>query len=272
MKRVLFLTAAICAACSIVTAQDQQPTGYHNVTCVKVVDGKGPEFREFLETNRKIGQVAVDSGRSTTSYRLRSIMPAGAAATCDYVFISMYKGAPPAPNATDTLPESLQKAGISMSAAEYRSRLNSVGRLVSSELWRTAISVGEMQKGDYVYINHMKVHDAANWMEMERSIWKPMAEAWAKDHSQRGWVVAQPVLPSGTDLKYQAITADVFPSWDAAFAQRPVDKTFKQIHPDKDIDKTFEKLGKVRDLALREFMVVEDKIVPSGKAPAIGQP
>lgn len=271
MNRLLISTIASFAWFTTLIAQNQQqPSGYHSVTCVKVRDGKMADYRQFLDENsHKLGQVLADSGRMSAGYRFRSIMPAGAAATCDYVFVSVFAGAPLPPNAPGALADTLKKAGISMSAAEYSARQSSLATLISTELWRTATAIGDIRKGDYVYINHMKVHDMPAWLEMERSIWKPIAESWVNEGSQRGWMVALPVLPGGTGLKYQAITADVYPSWDAVFMQRSVEKTFKQVHSDKDINQVFEKLGKARDLDLRELMVVEDKIVP-GKPSATG--
>jgi hypothetical protein len=114
-----------------------------------------------------------------------------------------------------------------MSADDYLARRSSLSQLVSTEMWRTAVAVGEIQKGNYVFVNHMKVPNMRNWMELEQSIWKPMAEAWVKDGTLHGWVVAHPVLPGGTGLQYQAVTVDVMPNWDAAFKPFPIEKTFK---------------------------------------------
>lgn len=263
MKLVLFLTIALPAGLDIAIAQDQQPAGYHAVNCIKVRDGKMAEYREFSQDNRKLAQIAADSGRMMVGYRLRSIMPAGEAAACDFVLVSIFKGAPPPPLAPESLADALLKAHISMSPAEYRAKQAAVGKLMSTEMWRTDIQIGEIQKGDYMFVNHMKVNDFPTWMEMERSIWKPMAEAWIKEGSQRAWLVNRAVLPGGTDRKYQATTLDVYPSWEATFKPRPTEKMFKQVHPDKDMNQVFEKLGKSRSLAVRQLMVVEDKIVPS---------
>jgi hypothetical protein len=263
MKLVLFLTIALPAGLGIAMAQDQQPAGYHAVNCIKVKDGKMAEYREFMQDNRKLAQMTADSGRMMVGYRLRSIMPAGEAAACDFVLVSIFKGAPPPPPAPESLADALLKAHVSMSPAEYRAKQAAVGKLVSTEMWRTDIQTGDIQKGDYMFVNHMKVHDFPTWMEMERSIWKPMAEAWIKEGSQRAWLVNRAILPGGDDRKYQAITLDVYPSWEATFKPRPTEKMFKQIHPDKNMTQVFEKLGKSRSLAVRQLMVVEDKIVPS---------
>jgi len=269
--RGLVLPLALCAALGgAALAQDQQQSGYHSVTCIKVRDGKMGEYREFLKESRKVGQTFADSGMMATSLRFRSVMPAGAAATCDFLFVNLYQGTPPAPPNPDAFAETLKKAHVSMSADEYLALRSSLSQVVSSEMWRIAIQVGEIQKGDYAFLNYMKVHDAGNWLELERSVWKPMAETWVKDGTLHGWFVAQLVFPGGTGTKYQAVTLDVLPNWDAAFKGFPVDKTWKQVHPDKDLNQVFEKLDKTRDLDLRTLVVLEDTIVPSGKASSAG--
>jgi hypothetical protein len=269
--RRLVLPLALCAALGgAALAQDQQQGGYHSVTCIKVRDGKMGEYREFMKESRKVGQVLADSGMMATSLRFRSVMPVGAAATCDFLFVNLYQGTPPAPLGPDAFAENLKKAHISMSADDYLARRSSLSQVVSSEMWRIAIQVGDIQKGDYAFLNYMKVHDADNWLELERSVWKPMAEAWVKDGTLHGWFVAQLVLPGGTGAKYQAVTLDVLPNWDATFKGFPVDKTWKQVHPDKDLNQVFEKLGKTRDLDLRTLVVLEDTIVPSRKPSSAG--
>jgi hypothetical protein len=163
-----------------------------------------------------------------------------------------------------------RRAGSSFTAEEFRARLSSLSYLVFSEIWRNEISVGEMRKGDYVFINHMKVPNVSAYMELERAIWKPMAESWVKDGMLHGWSISRPMLPSGNGVKYQAVTVDVMPSWDGAFKPLPLEATFKKVHPDKNMDEVLDKLGKARSLDLRELMVVDDKIVPAGKASAGG--
>jgi hypothetical protein len=100
-------------------------------------------------------------------------------------------------------------------------------------------------------------------VELEQSLWKPRAQAWIGQGSLRGWVVNRPVLPGGTDLKYQAVTLDIYPSWSEAMKPRPIQETFKKVHGDKDMKQSFERLSKVRDLGRRELLVVEEKIVPA---------
>ena len=94
-------------------------------------------------------------------------------------------------------------------------RRASLSDLVAAELWLNAIAVGALQKGDYVVVNHMKVPKMAEWIAFEKKVWQPFAESMAKDGVTRGWFLNGQVMPGGSDLKYQASTVDVYPSWDA---------------------------------------------------------
>lgn len=87
-----------------------------------------------------------------------------------------------------------------------------------------------------------------------------MAEQSVKDGSMHGWFLNIPVLPGGSEPKYQATTVDVFPTWDDAMKYGgDIAATFKKVHAGKDMDHTFEYL-KMRDLAVQELWTVEDVV------------
>lgn len=261
----LCLVASLGVFANLLSAQNQ-PSGYHSVACIKIQPGKNAEYRQFVsDYTRKMMQANVEGGDIAVWYLLRTVIPAGLEARCDYVSVAVYKGRPPAPSGMESLTKQLQKAGLSATADEFLAKRGALTRLVSYELWRTAIHIGEIEKGDYAYVNFMKVHSMKDWMDLEENMWKPMAETWVKDGSMHAWGVNLPVLPSGTELKYQGISLDVFPSWDAALQSRPLSDTFKKVHAGKDLNETFEKLGKSRDLARRELLVVEEKIASNMK-------
>jgi hypothetical protein len=264
MRATTVLSLACLLGTSTLTAQNQT-TGYQRVACVKVQPGK---FREYLafanDVTAKTMQVGVDTGEISGWYLLRSVMPAGEEARCDFVSVTTYVGLPPAPRGPQTLATHLEKAGLRMTADEYYAKRDSLTRLVSQELWRAAITVGARpQKGDYMYVNFGKMPSVRDYVEFEQTIWKPMAEAWVKDGQLRGWMVNQAILPGGSDIKYPAISIDVFPSWEAALQPRSIQEMFKRIHSDKDYAQTFnQRLPKVRELARREFLTVEHAVVP----------
>jgi len=135
---------------------------------------------------------------------------------------------------------------------------------VASELWQNEIAVGTLQKGDYLVLNHMMVFKMDEWMAYEKKVWQPFAESMVKDGVMRGWFLNLQAIPSGSDLKYQASTVDVYPSWDAyfksgsGFAER-----FKKAHPDMDMNQTFDNYEKLRTIGSLEMLSVEDFVAPA---------
>jgi hypothetical protein len=265
MKRRVFCIAVVLGLFTTGAEAQDQPSGYHRVACIKVKPGQGAGFRQFnADAVRRFFQASADSGEITGWYLLRTVIPAGSEAACDYVAVTLFTGLPRPPMGLEEIDKGLKRAGVAMSGSEFVAKREEVSSLVSMNLSRQTVRAGAPpEKGDYAYVNFMKVHSMQDWMDMENNVWKPMAASFAKEGHMRGWSVNLLVLPSGTDTKFQAVTLDVFPSWEAAFKPLPVADTFKQVHPGKDAEQTFEKLLKSRDLARRELLVFEEKVVPA---------
>jgi hypothetical protein len=259
--KVLALTSVALAAGQL-AAQQQQPALYQTAACVKVQPGKWSEFREFSSTaTRKLMEQSVADGRRVSWSLLRAVMPAGDEARCDYLSISVYENAPPEPStSSDRLEASLKKAGVGMTAADYLAKRESVSRLVAMEMWRPRVRVGSWSQGHYLFINHMKVHNMSDYAKFEMEIWKPIAENWIKDGAQSGWVFATAALPGGSDVKYAALSADIYPTWEAVFKNRSLKDAFQKAHPGKDYEQTVSPMGKLRDLAVRELWRIEERV------------
>jgi hypothetical protein len=89
------LSVVLAAAFSVTLLAQQAPTGYHSVACIKVKPENASEYRTWAaEDSHKFAQAMVDSGAVTTWFRLRSVIPQGTSAECDYLIISIYPGAP----------------------------------------------------------------------------------------------------------------------------------------------------------------------------------
>ena len=262
MRSTLFL--ALASAVLTTSAANAQPQSnlYQTLICVKVTPGKTAEFRRFInDATKPAMQVRADAGELLSWTLLRSVMPAGAEARCDYSFSTFFEGVPPEPAAPGELAKTLEKAGVKMSAAAYIAKRDEVSRLVAYELWRPRIRLGTAAKGNYVFVNYMKVHDMPAYAKYENDVWRPMAEGWIKEGSQTGWVFSTALLPGGTDLKYAAYSADIYPNWAETFKTRNLAEMFKKAHPGKDQQQTMAPQGKLRDLAERHLMVVEDRVV-----------
>ena len=259
-NRLLFVTASAVLTTAGLTAQTQ-PRYYQTVACVKVTPEKSTEFRQFVnDTSKKVAESRVKAGEIMSWSLLRSVMPAGAEARCDFEISTFYEGAPPKPASTEDMGKSLEKAGVKMTAAQYYAKRDSLSHLVALEMWRPMARVGQPEKGQYVLLNHMAVHEAAEYYKFEREIWQPLAQEYVKEGSQSGWMFGVLMFPGGTDVKYRAVSADIYPSWDAVFKSQNAQEAFKKAHPDKDYQQTMGGMSKLRDLAQRDLLVIEERV------------
>jgi hypothetical protein len=248
-----------------VQAQQPTPAVYtQTLSYVKVIPGKAAEYEQLVsETSRKVAQVRANSGEIISWTLLRAVMPAGQEARADYIISTMSEGAPPAPTTRAAFEESLKKAGSTVNAAEYYEKRRAISNLVATEMWRPQLRVGAPEKGHYVMLNYMKVKDATAYSAFERDMWRPLAEAWLKQGAMSGWIYATKMMPSGTETPYTAYSADMFPTWKAAFATRNTQETFEKVHAGKKYQDAADSMTKLRDLARRELWVVVDRVQKS---------
>lgn len=258
------ILAAAFAAVTLCGQQQQSTPIYQRAVCIKINQGKVAEYLQFVQdATLKFMQARADSGEITSWVLLRSVIPAGAEAHCDFVALTTRSGSPVAPMSRESAGAVLRKAGLGMSAEEYVARRDSLSRPVSTEIWRRSLLTGHPAKGHYIYTNFMKVHNMPDYAKFERDVWLPMAEEWIKEGSMSGWGVSVAVLPGGTEVKYAARSADIFPTWDAAFKPRNLQETFAKVHAGKDYRETMSGLSKLRDLARRELWVILEIVTPA---------
>jgi len=266
MKGLRTLAGAVAlTALSFPLLSQQAPptTGYHQVQCIKIKPDKGVEFRKWAEGDlHKYAQGLVDSGRLSSWTLVRAVTPAGSASPCDYFVVGFYPGLPPEPLGMADLGPVLKKAGLSMTAEEWVARRDSMSSLVTTGLWQNYVSVGSMQKGDYIVVNEQKAADVDEWVAYEKKVWQPVAEQLGKEGLTRGWSVNVLVLPPrGSENRINGVTVDVYPSWDAVIKSM-IDPEFvnrwHKIHPDMEIGTTFEHLDKLRNNLTANLFRVDD--------------
>ncbi len=262
--------AVVLTALSFPLLSQQAPptTGYHTVQCIKTKPDKGLEYRKWAESElHKSAQVLVDSGRLSSWLLVRAVVPAGSANACDYVVILIYPGLPPQPLGIEDLGAVLKKAGLTMTPEEYVQHRDSVSTLVYSAIWQNLVSVGSMQKGDYLIVNEMKAPNPEDWVAYERKMWQPVAEQMDKEGLTRGWSVNVLVMPPrGSEIRANGVTVDVFPSWDAVFKAQ-IDPEFynrwRKVHPDMEFGTTFEQYEKLRNNLTANLFHIDDMISAS---------
>lgn len=241
------LGVALVAALSATLVAQQPQTGYHSVACFKVKPDHNADYQKFAaEESHKLAQGRVDDGEITTWYLLRSVLPQGTSADCDYLVVAMFAGAPHLLG-TEELTNGLKKSGLSISPQDYVNHRNAVSTLVSVGIFQNRAAVGSAKKGDYFRVNYMKVVDEGDWLAFEKKVWQPFAEAMVKDGILSGWSLNTRVLPGGAGQPFSGVTVDIFPSFDAVFNDGAgfYDR-FKKVHPDMELGTTFEQVEKLR--------------------------
>jgi hypothetical protein len=180
----LFACVALVATLSAPLFAQQAPSGYHNVACLKVKPESNTEFRKWVaEDVRKLAESRVDGGAYSQWFVLRAVLPTGHSTECDYLIVTMYPGIPPAPLGLEELGAALKKAGITASAQQYVDRRTALTTLISNSMFQNQASVGSFKKDDYFVVNYMKVanENFEDYLAWEKKVWKPLAEAMAKD-------------------------------------------------------------------------------------------
>ena len=264
MKAIKFVLAlATLAVVTVSQLHGQQPAvpEYQTLQYIKVPQASRTEFEKMIkDVSIKVADTRVKAGEMISWTLLRAVMPAGSEARADYLISTLYQGVPPAPLDHSENVALFKKAGLTMSYDAFLAIRDRTSSLAAAELWRPRSRVGAPQKGHYIVINQMKVKDAEAYMDFEQTVWRPIAEQIVKDGGMSGWICASKQLPSGSATDYTFYTADMYPTWAAVFQPWAGEAAFAKVHPDKNLDETFEKLGELRSLAVRELWVVAERI------------
>lgn len=238
--------AALIAALTGTLAAQQAPTSFQRIACVKVKHGQSANFTKLLNGDgSRLEQALVNSGATAGWLVLRTEIPAGRDADCDYVFVTFYKGLPPAPLSENEFAAALKSAGIAASPEEFLAERDAAGYLVHNSIMETVAQVGRAKKGDYLVVNSMSAPDRVEAIAYENRMWKPLAESLVKSGAEDGWVMNEQVFPSG--VKDAGLsTVDIFPSWDAwVHSRQQYGEQWKTVHPNTDIVGAIDRFGKL---------------------------
>ena len=264
--RHMAFAAALAAALSATLVAQQTPTGYHSISCVRVKPGKSAAFSALLSGDySKIEKARVDSGAVSGWIALRTVIPAGTDAGCDYILVSFYPGLPAAPLSDDDMTAVLQKAGVSSTLQDWHARLTDLGELVSNNITQYQVLVGGSKKGDYLVFNSMKVTSVNECVAAQKRLWQPFAAEGVKEGAQDGWAVNIQIMPRGDKDPSRVSTVDIFPTWDSMFNYFGPDfeTRWKKVHPEMSPDEAFSELDKSCTIDHTVLYKVENQIVSS---------
>jgi hypothetical protein len=241
--------------------QPAAPATYQLINYIRVPQANRVEFEQLVkETSIKTAETRVKDGEIVSWTLLRAVMPAGAEARSDYLISTIFPGAPSEPLDRSGTEALLKKAGVTTSVTDYYARRDKLSSLVSTEVWRTVLRIGNLKKGHYLQINQMKAADREAYLAFERDAWGPVAEALVGDGQLSGWMVSERELPGGTDQPNNFYTVDMFPTWAAMFKPWSLEERFTKAHPGKNIDDVLGEPTKLRTLSKRELWVVVERV------------
>ncbi|HVN93678.1 MAG TPA: hypothetical protein VMT38_08280 [Terracidiphilus sp.] len=246
--RHYFWNAALAATLSVPLVAQQAPSGYHAISCVRVKPGQSAAFRDLLNGDySKVEQARVDSGAVSAFIALRTVIPAGTDAGCDWVLVTFYPGLPSAPLSDDEMTAVLQKAGVASTLQQWHDHLSAVAELVSNNITQYQVLVGGSKKGDYLVFNSMKAADRGECVAAQKRLWQPFAEEGVKEGAQDGWAINIQRMPEGAKDPSLVSSVDIYPSWNAMFNYFGPDFTtrWKKVHPEMTTDDAFAILDKV---------------------------
>lgn len=234
---------------------------FQSVLCYKAKPGKQSGYRGFFSsTTKKMAQAMLDGGEVAAFTLLQAVSPQGAEAKCDFIISVLHAGAAPTNLNPETLGKAISKAGLKMTYDEYMAKRDTFVDLVSSETWMLQSRAGAPAVGHYGVINWMKVMDARAQRASAIDIWKPMQEEIIKQGARSGWVYATPMFPGGADAKYGAMTADIYPSFDAVFKPISMGPIFAKVHPGKNAAEVNAASAKARTIVRTELFQIVERI------------
>lgn len=125
---------------------------------------------------------------------------------------------------------------------------------VRSEFWRITASVGELH-GEMLSVGYMDVPEGgdAEYVAVERDIWKPMKTLEVSDGLINGWVIMGKWWPGGTDYPYDYVALnarDAFESFDTSGLR--LDQ-FERAHAGADTDALIQRTMASRSIARSEL-------------------
>jgi hypothetical protein len=212
--RLPAVVACLVVTCSALASAQEQGPHSARVLCLKVSHADAAEFESLVrEAGIPAEKQRIAAGESVGFDLLRAVVPVGSAARCDYLAIFHYgqlSEAEPGDNVADYL----SRAGID--AQPVMEKWSQLLEQVGSEWWWWAERVGPAwPKGSYVNITQWRT--AANgfghFVQVERSYFKPLAEAWREEGAKFSWDIVGLWAPSGESVGYSGMTINVYYDW-----------------------------------------------------------
>lgn len=202
-------------------AGGEQPT-YMMFRCIKTTAGKSGAYQEYmLATTAKAMQVRANEGDVHGWLFAKAVIPSGSEAECDFIQTNFHRGFPPPSTSIDPF---FAKAGLKVTRQEWYATLGPMSKLVRLEQWRGVEGLGQLQKGQFIRFDYLKVTPgrADEWKRAQAD-WLAAARTASEQKLITAWHADEILLPGGSGYRHTARRVIAFPDW-SAMGQVPDDQ------------------------------------------------
>ena len=207
----------------------------------------------------------MEAGTISGWYFYSVIYPAGSAAEYNYLTVNVYDDFGKTNNSySDDVLKRGHPDATDEQLAEMLQKTLSTREHVRSELWQLEDHIPAEIVAPFHKANYMKVVPGMDdeYLELERSIWKPIHQTYKKFGHSAGWGTYSLLFPGGTDQPYNFGTIDSYKNYLELVISVP-DSIVRLAHPnteelnwDSILSKTFE----IRDHVRQEVRALVDYV------------
>ena len=221
---VLTVVALVVPSASV-AQQGEQATVYAEVSCMKSTSTDYTDVE--TEIWQPMHQEMVNRGLKSgwTLYWVRY----GDRSACDYYVVNNYVGEAQLNDDTPTTEIfAAVHPGKDWDKAMAQTAQSRV--MVRSELWAYVDGLAP-QPFEYIAVNYMYAENGADYVAMEREVYKPVHQALVDGGHTAGWSLWQLVSPHGTSVPYNYATVDV----SNALGPVPMGQAMQAVHRGRDL-------------------------------------
>lgn len=259
--RTTWLLAALFTLCVSVGHGQADTTLYFQLDYMK---STSPDYVDVeVDFWKPIHEARIAAGamESWTLYGVRF----GERSEYDYVTVNVFKGLNSVGGAFANFEELAQRVHPDVDVAALLTRTANTRRAVKSELWtQLDMAAGSDVHGTDILLTYMRVPPGgeADYLALERDLWKPMHEELIRRKALSGWGVYALQLPGGTAYPYNFAAVNVWGGWDPGPGTSDIAAT---VHPDLDWAEIVRRTYAARDNVSTEVWQVLEHVHAEGR-------
>jgi hypothetical protein len=190
------------------------------------------------------------------------VLPAGTESPYQYISTAFFSRFPNLDEGLTERAPFIEKAGST--PEKFRAMLTDLSTLVRMTVSTPIERIGELEPGDFMRIDYMKVPPgkAADYVEAERTVYKPIHEQRMKEGYISAWGLSAMVFPGGTQREYDFFTINVVKKSEGFGAMnRGYEQAFfSKVHPKLNYFSIMTRTPELRSIVNTRYVRVMDTV------------